>query len=135
MLALAVSPPSGLLFSAGQDATIRVWELNAAAGAFHLQATLSKDSGNGHHSAVHALLVAGQFLFSADRGGEVKVWSLTDGQCVQTIERAHDGPIMKMLVWGEVRGPAGEGFGVAAAAFDIIIGALSGRLESDAFCS
>lgn len=101
ILALAVSPPSGLLFSGGLDATIRVWELNAAAGAFSQTACLSKDSGNGHHSAVHTLLVAGQFLFSGDRHGEFKVWSLGDGQCVQTIDRAHDGPIMKTLLWGE----------------------------------
>ncbi|GBF95527.1 hypothetical protein Rsub_08508 [Raphidocelis subcapitata] len=101
VLALAVSPSSGLLFSGGLDAAIRVWELNAASGAFELRAALTKDSGGGHRAAVHALMVAGQFLFSGDRAGEVKVWSLADGQCVQTIERAHEGPIMRMLVWGE----------------------------------
>jgi WD40 repeat protein len=109
VLALAVSPSSGLLFSGGLDATIGVWELNAASGTFALRATLSKDSGGGHRAAVHALLVAGQFLFSGDRAGEVKVWSLADGSCVQTIERAHEGPIMRMLVWGEVRGAGGPG--------------------------
>lgn len=101
VLALAVSPPSGLLFSGGLDATIRVWELNAASGQFACTATLSKDSGGGHRAAVHTLVVAGQFLFSGDRNGELKVWSLGDGSCVQTIERAHDGPIMRLLVWGD----------------------------------
>jgi len=111
VLALAVSPPSGMLFSGGLDASIKVWELNAAAGTFACTATLSKDSGSGHRAAVHTLLVAGQFLFSGDRAGEIKVWSLADGQCVQTIERAHDGPIMKMLVWGEVSLSGGWGGG------------------------
>ncbi|KAI8467129.1 MAG: WD40-repeat-containing domain protein [Monoraphidium minutum] len=101
VLALAVSPPTGMLFSGGLDASIRVWELNAAAGAFSQRAVLTAAAGGGHKAAVHALLVAGQFMFSGDRGGEVKVWNLADGSCVQTIERAHDGPIMKMLVWGE----------------------------------
>ena len=101
ILALAVSPPSGLLFSGGLDAAIRVWELNAASGQFACTATLSAESGGGHRAAVHTLLVAGQFLFSGDRNGELKVWSLGDGQCVQTIARAHDGPIMRTLVWGE----------------------------------
>ncbi|KIZ07216.1 NB-ARC domain-containing protein [Monoraphidium neglectum] len=101
VLALAVSPQSGLLFSGGLDASIRVWELNAASGAFSQRAALTADSGGGHRAAVHALLVAGQFMFSGDRAGEVKVWNLGDGTCCQTVERAHDGPIMKMLVWGE----------------------------------
>jgi F-box/WD-40 domain protein 7 len=100
VLALAVAPQSGLLFSGGLDATIRVWELNAAAGTFACTATLTKDAG-GHRAAVHALLVAGQFLFSGDRAGAVKAWSLASGQCVQTVERAHSGPIMRMLLWGD----------------------------------
>lgn len=106
-----MSPPSGLLFSGGLDASIRVWELNAAAGVFSQRAALTHDSGNGHRAAVHALLVAGQFMFSGDRAGEVKVWNLADGQCVQTIERAHEGPIMKMLVWGEVGAQPACGWG------------------------
>lgn len=112
VLALAVSPANGYLFSGGLDAAIRVWELNSASGQFQCTATLCRDSGGGHRAAVHTLLVAGQFFFSGDRNGELKVWSLAEGACVQTIERAHDGPIMKMLLWGEVRVRQGAMFEV-----------------------
>eukprot|EP00798_Chlamydomonas_sp_ICE-L_P025097 gene25097-10739_t len=93
---------SGALFSAGADNTIRVWSFNAQASIFMSQAIITKDDG-GHDAPVHALQIGGNFMFSADRKGIIKVWDLGSGQVVQSLDSNGDNrtkePIMQLLVW------------------------------------
>eukprot|EP00877_Chromochloris_zofingiensis_P012486 jgi/Chrzof1/7491/Cz02g25260.t1 len=98
---LALAAASGFLFSGGQDASIRVWAFNPAAGIFVSQAILTADSSNGHRSSVQTLTIQGQYMFSGDRHGNIKVWDLQAGTCVQTVEHAHAHAVMKLLLWGE----------------------------------
>lgn len=89
------------LFTAGQDTTIRVWNLNEQAGIFVSQAILNAATADGHKHGVHSLLLIGQHLFSGDRAGTLKVWDLAQGACVQTVARAHNNAITSIMMWGE----------------------------------
>ena len=51
---------------------------------------------------VQALLPLGPWLLSADWRGSLKVWDMASGACVQTLQKAHEEPIMGLLAW-EVR--------------------------------
>ncbi|GAB4819435.1 hypothetical protein N2152v2_006481 [Parachlorella kessleri] len=92
----------GMLFSGGQDQSIRVWKFDPAKNGFECSAVLLAPQG-GHGFAVSCLVVSGQYMFSADFGGTIKVWDLGSGQCVQTLEKAHRGTthpaIRGLLVW------------------------------------
>ena len=70
MLSLAAA--NGMLFSGGQDQTIRVWKAGGAAGGFECAAVLRAEHG-GHGAPVSALLASGTILFSADFRGNLKV--------------------------------------------------------------
>eukprot|EP00955_Chlamydomonas_euryale_P086897 364254-Chlamydomonas_euryale.AAC.12 len=50
---LCMYAAGGLLFSGGQDRSVRVWNFNAAAGIFMSQSIITKAEG-GHEAAVHA---------------------------------------------------------------------------------
>jgi len=95
---LCMYAAGGLLFSGGQDRSVRVWNFNAAAGIFMSQSIITKAEG-GHEAAVHAFQSYGSFLFSADRSGCIKVWDLNTGQIAQTIDKAHNETISQMLMW------------------------------------
>ena len=92
----------GMLFSGGQDQTIRVWKPNASTGTFECAAVLRGEQ-DGHSSSISSLCASGSILFSGDAQGNVKVWDLTTGQAKQTVEKAHSETnhpaIMSMLVW------------------------------------
>eukprot|EP00208_Stichococcus_sp_RCC1054_P002296 CAMPEP_0206138416 /NCGR_PEP_ID=MMETSP1473-20131121/3309_1 /ASSEMBLY_ACC=CAM_ASM_001109 /TAXON_ID=1461547 /ORGANISM="Stichococcus sp, Strain RCC1054" /LENGTH=420 /DNA_ID=CAMNT_0053531851 /DNA_START=427 /DNA_END=1689 /DNA_ORIENTATION=+ len=90
---------SDMIFSGSNDqaTTIHVWKLDAA-GQFQPQVALGAAQG-GHTFPVQALVVASPFLFSADWKGCLKVWDVTSGACVQTLDRAHDNVIMGLVVW------------------------------------
>ena len=96
MLCLAAA--AGVLFSGGQDATIRAWRYDEGAAAFHCAAVLDAAAG-GHASPVQALAPAGGVLFSGDWDGNIKVWELASGVCGQTLARAHDSVVMGALAW------------------------------------
>lgn len=91
-----------MLFSGGQDQTIRVWQVNPASGVFECAASLRMEH-DGHKSSVSALCVSHAVLFSGDAQGTIKVWDLTQGAVKQTLERAHSDTnhpaIMSMLIW------------------------------------
>lgn len=63
----------GMLFSGGQDQTIRVWKVNPATGTFECAAVLQQEH-NGHSSSISSLCASGPFLFSGDAEGNIKVW-------------------------------------------------------------
>lgn len=93
---------SGMLFSGGQDQTIRVWKVNPTTGAMECAAILRTEHG-GHTASASALCASGPFLFSGDAQGTIKVWDLAAGAVRQTLDKAHSGSqhpaIMSMLVW------------------------------------
>ena len=94
---LCMQVAAGMLFSGGQDRSVRVWNFNAQAGIFMSQAIITKEEG-GHDSPVHSFQSSGSFLFSSDRLGLIKAWDLTTGKVAQTIE-AHSDAITQMLIW------------------------------------
>ena len=67
------------------------------------QAVLTEAQG-GHEAPVQASVVVGQFLFTGDWAGTVKVWDMASGACTQTLPQAHPKPIMGLLHW-EVHAP------------------------------
>lgn len=95
---LAMTVAGSLLFSGGQDCSIRVWSFNQQAGIFMTSAIITKDQ-DGHSSGVLSLTSLDAFLFSGDRTGVLKVWDLNTGKCVQTLKQAHGAGIMQMLIW------------------------------------
>lgn len=105
-----------MLFSGGQDFTIRVWKFNPNTNTFDCAAILRTEHG-GHAASVTALCASGPILFSGDVLGNVRIWDLTAGSVRQTLDRAHadiDLPaITAMLVW--------EGH--------LITGGLDGRIK------
>ena len=92
----------GMLFSGGQDQTIRVWKPNPATGAFECAAALRAEQ-NGHTSSISSLSVSNHIMFSGDAQGGIKVWDLNQGIVIQSLERAHSDnshpAIMSMLIW------------------------------------
>jgi hypothetical protein len=92
-----------MLFSGGQDESIRVWQANPATGAFECTAALKREHG-GHATPLTAMCASGTVLFTGDAKGTIKVWDLAAGAVRQTLDRAHAGgtahpAIMAMLVW------------------------------------
>ncbi|KDD74717.1 hypothetical protein H632_c1115p0 [Helicosporidium sp. ATCC 50920] len=87
----------------------------------------------GHAQPVSCLCISGPWLFSADFGGTIKVWSLAQGSLAQTLEKAHsdarvpaithllvcDSHLVsaaldgRLKVWTPVEGGAGAGAVVA----------------------
>lgn len=92
----------GMLFSGGQDQTIRVWKPNPSTGSFESAAILRKEQG-GHGSSISSLCASGPILFSGDAQGNLVIWDLATGQARQSVEKAHSETnhpaIMAMLVW------------------------------------
>ncbi|KAL3132562.1 hypothetical protein ABBQ32_009100 [Trebouxia sp. C0010 RCD-2024] len=85
---LCLAQAAQLLFSGGQDTTIKVWSFDAASQAFQPLVELSQARG-GHDSSVQCITVDQQYLYSADWHGCIKVWGMQQGQCLQTIPSAH----------------------------------------------
>jgi WD40 repeat protein len=98
--ALAVA--NGMVFSGGQDKTIRVWKVGQS-GGFECAAVLDQQSSDGHRSSVSSMCVAGGILFSGDTGGTIKVWDLDAGSIKQTLIKAHRNAqypaITSLLIW------------------------------------
>jgi F-box/WD-40 domain protein 7 len=92
----------GMLFSGGQDQTIRVWKPNATTGMFECAAVLRAEH-NGHTSAISSMCVSQHIMFSGDLQGGIKVWDLNQGAVIQTLDKAHSDnsypAIMSMLIW------------------------------------
>ncbi|KAH7616882.1 putative Zinc finger CCCH domain-containing protein 48 [Nannochloris sp. 'desiccata'] len=92
----------GMLFSGGQDQTIRVWKPNAATGMFECAAILRAEH-NGHTSSISSMCVSQHIMFSGDAQGGIKVWDLNQGAVIQSLDKAHSDTshpaIMSMLIW------------------------------------
>lgn len=98
----ALAAANGMLFSGGQDKTIRVWKVNPATGNFECAAVLQQEQ-DGHRLSVSFMCVSEPFLFSGDTGGTIKVWDLEAGVIKQTLIKAHKNSqhpaIMSLLIW------------------------------------
>ncbi|KAL4858740.1 Zinc finger CCCH domain-containing protein 17 [Chlorella vulgaris] len=98
----ALAAAGDMLFSAGQDASLRVWKLDAASGQWGCVAVLKVEQG-GHRAPISCLWASHPFLFSADYLGTLKVWDLAAGVVRQTVEKAHSGTdvpcITDLTVW------------------------------------
>jgi WD40 repeat protein len=72
---------AGVLASASNDRTIKLWDMSAAAQGRELR-TL-----RGHGGEVHALAFSadGKALASGSSNGEIKIWNTADGAPVQTL--------------------------------------------------
>ncbi len=68
----ALAAAGDMLFSAGQDATLRVWKLDGASNQWQCVAILRQEQG-GHRAPIAALWASHPFLFSADYLGTLKV--------------------------------------------------------------
>ncbi|CAL8461859.1 g1390 [Coccomyxa elongata] len=97
----ALAAANGLLLSGGKDMTIRVWQHDVASDTFQPSVAITAAQG-GHQAPVQALLPFGPCLVSADWAGAIKLWDMTSGQCMQTIQQAHREPIMRLLQWENV---------------------------------
>lgn len=98
----ALAAAGDMLFSAGQDQSLRVWKLDPASNQWGCVAVLKAEQG-GHRAPISCLWASHPFLFSADYLGTLKVWDLSTGAARQTIERAHSGSdvpcITDLTVW------------------------------------
>jgi WD40 repeat protein len=65
------------------------------------QVVLTYATHDGHQAAVMSILVSGPYMFSADQGGHIKVWDLASGSCCQTVNKAHEGAITKLALYGD----------------------------------
>jgi hypothetical protein len=68
----ALAAAGDMLFSAGQDASLRVWKLDVAANQWQCVAVLKVEQG-GHRAPISCLWASHPFLFSADYLGTLKV--------------------------------------------------------------
>ncbi len=109
---------NGMLFSGGQDKSIRVWKPSAATPVnvnvngngngnsqhqFECAAVLEQQNADGHRSSISCMTVAGPILFSGDTSGTIKVWDLQSGSIKQTLIKAHRNAqypaITQLLIW------------------------------------
>ena len=68
----ALAAAGDMLFSAGQDQTLRVWKLDGASNQWQCVAVLKQEQG-GHRAPIACLWASHPFLFSADYLGTLKV--------------------------------------------------------------
>jgi len=90
---LAAALDRSLLFSGGQDMTVRAWQYNPETAQFAAAGVLA-----GHTRMVSCLLVAGKWLFSGSLDGSVRAWDLDTALCAFAVE-AHAGGVMSLLQW------------------------------------
>ncbi|KAK9805382.1 hypothetical protein WJX73_009214 [Symbiochloris irregularis] len=94
----ALAAAGGMLFSGGQDGSIRAWRLDPGTACFALAKSITAQDG-GHAAAVTTLVPTDRFLFSADFHGNIKVWDMQSGQCVQTLDKGHGSVVTDMIFW------------------------------------
>lgn len=87
VLALVVQVELGVLFSAGADSTVRLWNLET------LQNTMVFEGHRGFVVGLHAIHIdSGTGLFSGSDDRTVKQWNTNSGACVHTY-KGHKGPV------------------------------------------
>ena len=67
----------GQLYSAGEDGTLRQWDMANGSNVNTLPA---------HGDWVTACCAVGNFIFTASADGTIKIWDLATGACVATLE-------------------------------------------------
>jgi len=85
--------------SAGSDGQIRLWRFDEGKSAWNLSGELASDRGGAHGGAAVTALASApdEHWVSCSKAGDIKVWSLTDGE-VEHIQDAHLGGVCKVLV-------------------------------------
>lgn len=96
----ALAAAGDMLFSAGQDQSLRVWKLDPASNQWGCVAVLKAEQG-GHRAPISCLWASHPFLFSADYLGTLKVgwvggvgWGRAPGHarlCMQTCREKETG--------------------------------------------
>lgn len=83
----------GMIFSGGQDRTIKAWRFDTASNTFVLAGSME-----GHAGGVTSLHLVGTQLYSGSTDNTVRVWDLNTAQCTFTAQ-GHAGPVMSLLLW------------------------------------
>eukprot|EP00897_Mesotaenium_endlicherianum_P008216 jgi/Mesen1/7422/ME000388S06640 len=84
---------NNVLFAGCHDGSILAWQYSATSGTFEPAASLT-----GHTAAVVALEKAGGRMYSGSMDKTIRVWDLTNGQCLQTLTE-HTHVVMGVLCW------------------------------------
>ena len=122
---LAVVPDGSWLVSAGDDATVRVWDVATGAPRHTL---------TGHTSAIRALAVVpdGSWLVSASRDTTVRVWDVATGTARHTLI-GHTGSVGSVVIATDGTWLASAGTDGVVRAWDAVSGAVryaaSGHLD------
>lgn len=91
----ALATGNNMLFSGGHDTSIRVWRFDAATAGFVFASTLQA-----HTAGVSSLEVAENTrLLSGSMDASIKMWDLTTGQLLQSIDQAHQDVVTQMVYW------------------------------------
>eukprot|EP00931_Biecheleriopsis_adriatica_P073872 TRINITY_DN4807_c0_g2_i2.p1 TRINITY_DN4807_c0_g2~~TRINITY_DN4807_c0_g2_i2.p1 ORF type:complete len:1372 (+),score=356.68 TRINITY_DN4807_c0_g2_i2:40-4116(+) len=53
---------------------------------------------HGHKNGVKTLLKLGPILWSGSDDGTIRLWRCADGDCIETVEEAHKGPVNKLAI-------------------------------------
>jgi WD40 repeat protein len=95
--AIAISPPGGVLATAGKDNTARLWQVDLYAGNTH---EIMRVSHEGEVSSV-AFSPDGMYLATASEDGTVRVWQASTIQKVgQKIYESRDEPVVAVSSTG-----------------------------------
>ncbi|HYP00723.1 MAG TPA: caspase family protein, partial [Pyrinomonadaceae bacterium] len=122
---------AGVLASASNDKTIKLWDTAAAAGR-EPQRTLA-----GHGGEVHALSFSadGKTLATGSSNGEIKIWNTADGQAAQTLS-GHTALVRALAFSPDGKTLASASFDKTARVWDAATGqALRTLNGADAFTS
>uniref|UniRef100_A0A1J3D8S7 Zinc finger CCCH domain-containing protein 63 n=1 Tax=Noccaea caerulescens TaxID=107243 RepID=A0A1J3D8S7_NOCCA len=84
-----------LLFAGTQDGSILAWRYNVATSCFEPAASLKS-----HTLAVVTLYVGANRLYSGSMDKTIKVWSLDNLQCIQTLTD-HTSVVMSLICWDQ----------------------------------
>jgi WD40 repeat protein len=81
---VSFSPEGELLAAAGNDGTVKLWRLDAAAGQWSADQRLAA-SKSGPMSSVAFHPSRSDMMLTADSGGTAKIWELADGKWQPTV--------------------------------------------------
>jgi WD40 repeat protein len=112
---LAVCPETGLLVSAGDDRTVRVWDVPAGRAVHVL---------SGHTHFVRQVAVAAGRVVSASQDGTVRVWELSSGQCRHVLA-GHRLDVMAVAISADGRTAVSSAMDNAVLVWDLDRGTLA----------
>jgi WD40 repeat protein len=118
---LAVDPSTGMLVSAGDDHTVRVWQVSADRGLLETRAVHVL---SGHTHFVRQVGVAAGRIVSASQDGTVRVWDLDSGECLHVFTD-HTADAMAIAISADGRFAASSSMDNAVLVWDLDAGALA----------